>query len=176
MKKKRIEEIQQNLNEAEKTDYIYMTAPVKQLRHHVLYLHTTFEASIDKLIIDHILEDANLTPQTVQKKINIRHHIRMVLNELDFSKKLKIIQKQKPSLKTLAGKLMAVNDIRVHFAHSTTYRAQLMSYQVEKNLLHAYETLNSALEALKKEGIEDRPLVLYPPIPRSKSLGRKNKE
>lgn len=161
--KQRIKEIQIKLSQSEKADYIYVTKSVQQLRHHVLYLHTTFEASIDKIIIKHILKDANLTAQTPQKKASINHNIRMVLNEVDFSKKLRIVQKQKSLSKKLISKLYSVNDIRVYFAHPTTFRVNLISYQNEKSLLNAYEVLNSALDALKQEGIEDRPLILYPP-------------
>ncbi len=153
--------IQKKLKVAEDTDFIYLTKPVQKLRHSVLYLHTSIEASVDKRIIDHIQKITNLTAQDTQKKVDLSYNLRQILNEIDFSRKLKIVTEQKSLSKEVIKKLYAVNDLRVHFAHPTSYRAKLISYQRADNLLKAYVTLDSALEALKEAGIEDRPLVLY---------------
>ena len=157
----KIKQIQHKLDEAEATDFIYLTRSVQQLRHDILYLHTSLEASIDKKIIQHIQERINLTVQATQEKANLSYNIRTLLNEIDFSKKLKIIDQQKSILKKVIKKLFAVNDLRVYFAHPISHRAKLVSYQEPKNLLKAYEILNDALDSLKEAGIEDRPLVLY---------------
>ena len=158
-----IEKIKAKLDEAEATDFIYLTKPVQQLRHHALYLHTTFEASIDKIIIKHILKDVNLGPQQVREKVTLHHKLRIILNEIDFAKKVKIVEKQKSLPQEVIGKLFAVNDIRVHFAHPTTYRAKLISYQETEKLHSAYKILNDALESLKEAGVDDRPIILSLP-------------
>lgn len=157
----RIKEIQANLNEAEATDFKYLNESVQQLRHHVLYLHTTFEASIDKIIIKIILKDANLTPQSTQKKVNLSHNMRILLNEMDFAKKIKVIKKHKALPIKVIKNLLAVNQIRVYFAHPTSYRSKLLLYQEEDKLLRAYEELSKALDSLKQAGIDDRPIILY---------------
>ena len=80
---------------------------------------------------------------------------------MDFSKKLKIIGRQNSLPKKVIKKLFAVNDLRVHFAHPTSHRAKLFSYQQNESLFKAYKILNDALDSLKEAGIEDRPLVIY---------------
>lgn len=151
--------IKRKIADVEEADFVYLNKGVQQLRHDVLYLHTSLEATIDKKIIQYFLKSAGMSAQDIQKKVDFSHNFRMILNEMDFSKKLKVVEVQKLLPKEIISKFFKVNDLRVHFAHPTSYRSKLILYQHPKKMLGAYEILSDVLVAMEEAGINDRPLT-----------------
>jgi len=153
----KINTIKSNLQDAEDTDFQYMSEPVKDLRHYVLYIHSSLEASLEIRIINHIKKQLPFTPQHTQEKVNFAHNMRVILNEMDFSKKIKIAQNQGSIPVNIVGKLHAVNDIRVYFSHPTTYMNKLIEYKDDNKELEAYEILDVAHQAMNGLILKENP-------------------
>lgn len=147
-RQKLIAEIKKKLQSQEISDYHYMTDKVKELRHFVMYVHSRLETSIDVRIMEHI-EKGLTRPITYEtERAVLWNNLVTILDEMDFSKKVKIARKYNRISGKLEGKLLAVNDIRVYFSHPSSYTNKLIGYEDEGKYLEAMEKLEQAMDAM----------------------------
>ena len=149
----KIDEIKSKLQGAEDTDFAYMSTPVKELRHYVLYVHSSLERSLEIRIGRHIVAHLNPTKEEKQK---VYWNMKDVLEEIDYAKKIKIAQKQGVIPSEMVSKLFAVNNIRVPFAHPSSYQEKLREYRDEAKELEAYEILNAAYHAMDNLWLDEQ--------------------
>ena len=80
--------IKARLGYAEDTDHKYMSLPVRELRHCVMYVHSALESAMDLRIGQYLTNHMKSTRGEFQD-FNLK--MRDVTNEMDFAKKAKIL-------------------------------------------------------------------------------------
>lgn len=139
-----ISRIKKTLSLAEDTDPKYMTPAVRDLRHHVMYTHSAIESAMDTRLGQYLTSHMTATRGEFQ---DFDLKLRDVTDEMDFYKKVKVLQSW-GYIPKLHDKLMAVNNYRIKFAHPSSYQDDLKNYRKEEEALKVYKALESALNEL----------------------------
>lgn len=149
-----INRIKTKLSYAEDTDPQYMTEPVRELRHCVMYAHSAIESALDVRIGQYLTKDiAGISKEEMQA---FHWKLHTLTDEMDFYKKVKVLQSW-DFIPDLHGKLMAVNNIRVEFSHPSSHQDKLRSYRQDEEKLKILQVLETAHDGLNALIISERP-------------------
>lgn len=162
-----IEDIRQTLSSMEDTDFHYMDEQLRDLRHRVIYVHTVIEEYMGVRIGQILLRTPSQIEAEVVDKQVFHMKLANLLNEMDFVKKVKILQKFHSLPKELVSKFMEVNQTRVYFSHPSSYLKEIREYRNRKKYLQTLQLLKKTVDEINDLIRKENP-DLYKPKEKGK--------
>lgn len=139
-----IEKLLEKLESYEDVDPVYLHEDMRELRHRVMHIHQRLELSLDILIGDYILDEAETDIEEPEAYYKFRAAMSFVLVRMDFLKKVEIAEQTGKLTNKEANKLRAVNTIRRNYSHPNAYAAQIYGYREPVKYLEVLKTLDEA--------------------------------
>lgn len=158
----KIDVIKAKLSSQEDGDFSYMTEEVRELRHYVMYTHGALESSMDVRIGQYLIKDIPSTITNDKERHGFYWKLKILVDEMDFAKKVKVLEKYEFLPKDLISKLWAVNQIRVYFSHPSSHLEKLKSYEDEGEYLKILEKLDGAMSAMNELILSEHPEWGFP--------------
>jgi len=157
-----ITKIKKELEGVEKNDYEFRqwSEELKQLRHFVIYTHSVIENILISIIANKVINPVYIpaTDTSEESKDSLTDYIvstnamTFVLDEMEFSNKLRAIEKLKiftdKKGKKLLEKLKSINRIRNMFSHPTAYVNEINAYSNRAEYLSLLNLLRNTLDEL----------------------------
>jgi hypothetical protein len=154
---RKINEFKRKLSLQEDGDFQYMDEDVRELRHYVMYIHGALESAMDTRIGQYLIKDIPSTKINNEERYGFHWKLKFLLDEMDFSKKVKVLEKYEFLTKELISKLWAVNQIRVYFSHPSSHLRKLKTYEDEVEYLKVLDTLDEAMTAMNELILSEHP-------------------
>ncbi|HVZ12533.1 MAG TPA: hypothetical protein VG965_05905 [Patescibacteria group bacterium] len=135
-----IENCLRQLQNLEDIDPFYLNGPLQKLRHFVMFVHTRMEVSMEIFIGDYLFEGSPLLSKIESNRV-YRSRLASVIEEMDFVKKINVLQKIKKIDSDTASSLFKVNQYRVAFSHPSAKIGEIKEFDDDNKYLEALKTL-----------------------------------
>ncbi len=145
--KQKITELEKRIQTMEDRDPFYMIKDLKKLRHMVMYIHMRIEASLE-LLLSYYLMDWKTYKHDVLESAKFLYRFSQIYNKMEFSQKVGLCSKLGLIEDNLRGKIFAVNDYRIYFAHPKAYERDINRLKRSEKRLKVLETLVTAMDSI----------------------------
>lgn len=138
----KIDRLKEQLQNYEDIDPMYREDEIKDLQNRTLFIHARLEACLNTLITRAIFQPMIEYVKLRSKKTLSSVASDMVLDEMDFAKKIDLSKRLGTlSKKEFISKLYKVNEYRKWFSHPKTYNSRITEFRDRSKHLEVLETL-----------------------------------
>lgn len=143
----KIKELHKKLETAEETDYLYFSKDLRDLRHRVMYVHSRIEGSLESLLVKEVIGKPPYTEDLGKRLVSQL----AILSELDFARKVTLVQKMGLITEPLRKDIMKINEVRKYFSHPSKFLEKIFEYKKEDKVAETLELLVNTLEEFSKK-------------------------
>lgn len=146
-----IDSILESLREKENIHRFCLNDEIKELRNHILNVHTYLDDGIDVLLIRHIRNKSSENKNTYTEVEKLQNRkIFLILSKIDFHQKQKLAKELKLITPKTSELCISVNTFRNYFSHPKSYTVEIDNFLDDSQRLKVLKKLDDAAEDIDK--------------------------
>ena len=146
-----IDSVLESLREKENIHRLCLNDEIKELRNHILNVHTYLDDGIDVLLIRHIRNKSSENKNTYTEVEKLQNRkIFLILSKIDFYQKQKLAKELKLITTKTSELCISVNTFRNYFSHPKSYTVEIDNFLDDSQRLKVLKKLDDAAEDIDK--------------------------